>query len=172
MNILKKKIFIILAVLLFSIVISNPNVLANSKKQLAQLVMEHEDKINNLIKDVDILKKETQTTNEVLTEETKQALLKEYRGSMQYLITPEDEDKIKIVETKIVEKDGEYVFQVYTEGTAGYTHSPENVWSFEPGKVIAFNTAQNFNTINTMYNVDLSLEFYHNGEQVKMFARP
>jgi hypothetical protein len=149
------------------------NVFADAKKGLHELVMEHEVKIDKLEKKAE----NVTASNQPLTEEMKQTLVKEYMYGIDYmLIDHSDADMIKkmnLVDYKLVKKNGENVFQLYFEDEYEWVVDANTPYGSDgaQGRFFAINFTNKLITINTLYNVDVRVEFYEHGEQVKAFIK-
>jgi hypothetical protein len=179
----KKMLLFTFCTLILGIVFINLNVSADSKKHLAQIVMEHESKIAIL---EDFIKNQESDPNstELLTADVKQALLKEveikypdftrvsnYEGQMLHL---------NVKNFEIIQKDGQIVLQFFLEGDYDWSQKvinqevegeePYTYTQFGEGRQFAQNFIFNFDPIPKMYGVNLTYEFYQNGERIRLFT--
>lgn len=158
---------------LLSSALLSPSVLADAKQGLHSLVMEHDVKIAQLEKQAEAQPAATSP----LSEELKQILINEYMyGIDNLLIDYSDADMIKkmnLVDHKLVEKNGEYVFQLYFEDDYEWAVDSNMPYGSDgaQGRFFAYNFVDKFNNINKLYNVDVNVEFYEHGEQVKVFIK-
>jgi hypothetical protein len=167
-----KVIFSIVSTVLISSTLLNTNVFADAKKGIRELVMEHEFKISELEEQVRNVSIETTP----LSEEMKETLIKEYLYRLEdLLIDGSDADRIKkmnLVNYKLVEKNGENVFQLYFEDDYSWVLDSSKAGSSEPkGRLFAMEFSKKVNNINDFYGVDVKVEFYEHGEQIKVFIK-
>lgn len=152
---------------------SGTNTFADSKKQLAQLVMEHEMKIASIEKIVSNLG--SNSGEETLTPETKQALLKEVENfigntSLTSQWDGEKEVTLNITGYEIEETDGKVTLQILTDGDNEWTDKLDGYGNAGIGRTFARNFIFNFDAISKMYGVEMNYEFYENGERIKVFT--
>lgn len=75
--------------------------------------------------------------------------------------------KMNLTDQKMVEKNGEYVYQVYFTGDYGWTSND----SLSPGKYFATGLANELNIVNTLYHTNVKLEIYENNNQITSFIQ-
>lgn len=168
-----KVIMSIAGSILLSAALFSPNVFADTTKGVYHLVMEHEFKIANLEKQVE----KNSTDKTPLSEEMKQTLVKEYTYGIKSEIidAPADADghlKMNLVDYKLVKKNGENVFQLYFEDNYDWVlDSSDPNYQMPYGRRFAFNFSKKVNDINEFYGVDVKVEFYEYGKQIKVFIK-
>ena len=151
-----KVILPIVSTVLISSTLLNTNVFADAKKGIHELVMDHEFKISKLEEQVGNVSTETTP----LTEEMKETLIKEYMYKIEgSLIDRSDADGIKkmnLVDYKLVEKNGENVFQLYFEDDYSWVLDSSKAGSSEPqGRLFAMGFSKKVHDINDFYGVDV-----------------
>jgi len=149
-----------------------PNVFAESKKQLAHLVMEHDIKIGNLEKLVENLGS-TAEKNEDSTPEVKEALLKEIELRFQYNASNLGKG-INITHYDLKDVNGTVTLQFFTEGDYDWGQTLEDygidgtLLSYGDGRIFANSVIGEFDRIFKLYGLShVKYEFYQNGERVK-----
>lgn len=168
-----KVILSIAGSVLISSALLNPNVFADAEKGLHNLVMEHEFKIAKLEKQVETVSAE----NSPLSEEMKKTLVLEYMYGIENLLIDysdaELKTKMNLVDYKFVEKNGENVLQLYFEDDFNWVQDSSKPFGsgHTQGRVFAMNFSNKFNDINEFYGVDVKVEFYEHGEQIKVFIK-
>jgi hypothetical protein len=168
----KKRIYFVtvVAIILLSW-FSTTDILAESKKQLAQLVMEHEVRITSLeelIKNLD-----TRPENETLEPETKQALTKEINTIVGYGWSQWDGEKtveLNITDHELIFVDGGIIVKVFTEGNHDWTDTLDGYGNTGVGRSFARNFVPMVDVVAKMYGVNAIFEFYENGERIKSFT--
>lgn len=180
----KTKILLLgICTLVLGLGLFNPNIFAESKKQLAQMVMEHEFKIANLEELVkNIGSGSGSEGNEEFTTEAKEVLVKEVERSLPNLdkyLDPDDPAgnllKINVTNFEIKEIQGNVTLQLFTEGDYEWQ---QTIVEYPYGRVIndgggrqfAQNFIRYFDAIPKMYGIDLKYEFYQNGERIRLFT--
>lgn len=184
MNKKNKILVIVLVTVILGFGVFNPSVLAESKKQLAHLVMEHEFKIATLEELVKSLSADSRVeSNENFTPEVKEALTKEVEIRLPDFTTVWEYDaendtefltNINVSHFELNEVNGKVTLQIYTEGQYDWKAtvvetSKGKVASFGVGRDFAQNFIFNFDPIPKMYGIDLRYEFYQNGERIRLF---
>ncbi|MGG1397339.1 hypothetical protein ABE288_05840 [Bacillus salipaludis] len=177
---MKKKILIFsICTFIVGLYLFNSSVFAESKKHLAQLVMEHEIKIANL---EDMVKKLSLSSvskgDEDFTPEVKKALLKEIEIRLQYNPVIYDDPgygkKINITHYDIKKVNGIVTLQFFTEGDYDWGRTTRDygadgvMLANGSGRAFAMSVISNFDDIFKLYGFsNIRYEFYQNGERVK-----
>ncbi|RKL69156.1 hypothetical protein CR203_03750 [Salipaludibacillus neizhouensis] len=165
----KTKLLIVLFTFVFAFVLVNPNVFAQGKNGLAHLVQEHTEKIAQLEDAIQNISG-SNSENEVLEGEVKEALLKEVTTRIDRssnTIDYETGEELNITDFKLDEVNGEVVLQFFLEGDYDWTFDSNGNYTL--ARSFAQNFIFNFDPIPKMYGVDMNYEFYQNGEQVTIF---
>jgi hypothetical protein len=158
---------------LLTTAILNPKVFADTTKSVSHLVMEHEIRIGNLETQVN----ELSTTKKPLTEEMKQTLVKEYTYRIQDQIIDSMDDadghlKMNLVDYRLVEKNGENVFQLYFDDDFKWVLDSSDPNAPTPyGRVFALSFSNKVHDINEFYGVDVKVEYYEDGKQITNFIK-
>lgn len=168
---MRKKRMILIMVSLFtvSLLLFNSSVLAQGKEGLAHIVQQHTEKIAKLELAIKSLGGE-ETQNEQLSEDVKEALLKEVELKVDSLTQYWTKEDFNLTEYKLTEINGQAVLRFYTEGEHDWTNTPDASGAWGNGRKFAQNFIFNFDAIAKMYGVNLKYEFYENGEKITVFT--
>jgi hypothetical protein len=166
-----KKIGAIAVTILLSFGLLNPNVFADSKKQLAHLVMEHEEKIKKI---EEILSTGSNTSKATISDQHKTEIIGQFEH--RYITWNEYEPPgsiyKKIVDYKISEDEYGYLFQVYFEGEIDWKLDLNDDKGYADGYGFARDMISDVTKSFNLYNgyVDVKFEFYDDGELVTSFV--
>jgi hypothetical protein len=169
----KKQLLVTLGATILLVWFSGTNTFAQSKKHLAQMVMDHDMKIASLEEIISNL--DSGSENETLAPESKQALLKEVDNFIRSGIytTQYDGEKtvtLNVTNYEIKETNGKVVLQIFTEGNYDWTDTLDGYGNTGIGRSFARNFIFNFDVISKMYGLEMHYEFYENGERIKVFT--
>jgi hypothetical protein len=160
----KNKIILYFLSVVLIIFISSSEIFADSKKQLEQIIMDHEFRITKL--------EQSGSPNENITPEVRNYLIQEAEIRAKNLSYYDDSTgqsyNFNVTKIDVIDRDGKVYLQVFLEGdykwgqsTAhGYTH-------FEDGRFLAYNLVNSLDPASKLYGVVLHYEFYQNGEKIK-----
>ncbi|WHZ02791.1 hypothetical protein QNH48_28380 [Neobacillus sp. YX16] len=160
----KNKLILFFLSVVLIIFISTSETFADSKKQLEQIIMDHEFRITKL--------EQSGSPNENIAPDVKQNLIQEAEFRAKNLSYYDDSTGqsflYNVTKVDVIERDGKVYLQIFLEGdykwgqstTYGYTH-------FEDGRFFAYNLVNSLDTASKLYDVVLHYEFYQNGEKIK-----
>ncbi|WP_163539847.1 hypothetical protein [Gracilibacillus sp. YIM 98692] len=161
-------ILICIAAVLIVFSIGNPTVLAKAKNGVAHIVEELEERISKLEEEVANI--ETSSNGEEpLSEELQKDLLEHYEFSLDNSTYFRGEKLLNIVNYGLVYENGANIFRVYLEGDYFWEQKLDD-YSHNQALHMATMLAGVINQTNTLYDVDVSLEIYDDGERVRDFA--